>query len=307
MARPFYEGLRHAYPKADITLLCRKQVADLWYPDLMNERQVMKAEDERGTRLLGLAGEIRRKQFELAVSLPTSYRGTLLFFLAGIAARVGFSEGGSGIFLTSSLAWQGRRARKHKTRLYLELLEALTANESALTLPKLESRIRENLIILAPGASISLREWPYFEGLIAELQKTYPETRLVVVGSQREMGWKERIEKKALAGVESWVGETSLTELTDRCCRARLVIANDSGVAHLAGSLAGAPTLVIFGPGDPRYVLPLGPRVHFVRDENLACSPCESAVCQAPYGYQECLKRLSLERVMKEVRDILVS
>ena len=52
----------------------------------------------------------------------------------------------------------------------------------------------------------------------------------------------------------------SLEELGDRLARARLVIAGDSGPAHLAAQL-GVPTLSLFGPGDPRQWGPVGSRV----------------------------------------------
>jgi ADP-heptose:LPS heptosyltransferase len=42
------------------------------------------------------------------------------------------------------------------------------------------------------------------------------------------------------------------------------VVANDSGVAHLAG-LLGLPVLVLFGPTDPVVWTPLGPRVSTLR------------------------------------------
>ena len=61
-------------------------------------------------------------------------------------------------------------------------------------------------------------------------------------------------------GVEDWIERTTLPELVSLCRRASLVIANDSGVAHLAATLAGASTLVLFGPGDPDYIRPLGDR-----------------------------------------------
>ncbi len=41
---------------------------------------------------------------------------------------------------------------------------------------------------------------------------------------------------------------------------AGLFVGNDSGLSHLA-AVVGAPTLVLFGPTDPRLWAPIGPRV----------------------------------------------
>jgi heptosyltransferase-2 len=45
---------------------------------------------------------------------------------------------------------------------------------------------------------------------------------------------------------------------------AGLLVANDSGVSHLAAAW-GAPTLALFGPTNPAVWAPQGPRVHVVR------------------------------------------
>jgi len=49
-------------------------------------------------------------------------------------------------------------------------------------------------------------------------------------------------------------------------------IGNDSGASHLAAYM-GLPTVVVFGPADPRRWRPFGPRVKIVRPR-LACQPC---------------------------------
>jgi len=46
--------------------------------------------------------------------------------------------------------------------------------------------------------------------------------------------------------------------------RAGLFVGNDSGVSHLAAA-AGAPTLALFGPTDPRLWSPVGRRVRWLR------------------------------------------
>jgi len=55
------------------------------------------------------------------------------------------------------------------------------------------------------------------------------------------------------------------------------------------------------GPGDPIYIAPEGARVSVCRVDFLRCSPCESARCLAPYGYQQCLKLLSVSCVLAAI------
>jgi ADP-heptose:LPS heptosyltransferase len=60
-----------------------------------------------------------------------------------------------------------------------------------------------------------------------------------------------------------------LEELAAILAGARLFVGNDSGITHLA-ALVGAPTVAIFGPFDPAYWAPLGPRVAIV-DGGVSC------------------------------------
>jgi heptosyltransferase-2 len=154
---------------------------------------------------------------------------------------------------------------------------------------------REKIIVIAPEASISLREWPYFKELIKELRKKYPEYQIKIVGNKNNALWDFND-----VGVENLVGKTTLNDVKEICRKSSLVIGNDSGLVHIAATLADAPTIVLFGPGNPHYIKPLGSCVEVVRVTNLLCSPCESRVCKKTYGYKVCLNNLSVEEVINK-------
>jgi heptosyltransferase II len=306
MARPFYRGLRALYPGATLTLLCTPAVAGLAYPEIFNRQLVLTDQERRHfPSLIRYSRRLKKESFDLAISLPATFRAALLLALSGIPHRVGFSDGISSLFLTDSLPWKGVIARLPKSALYLELLEFLSAHSVSIPAENFSSVQRDSYIVVAPGASIELREWPYFDELLIQLSARFPQRRFLVVGSAREVRWKKRIETLRLPGVEDWVGKTSLLELVDVCRRASVVIANDSGVAHLAATLGQSPTVVLFGPGDPKYVSPEGPSVSICRIETLPCSPCEKSYCRAPYGYQRCLRDLPTAQVMRTVETLL--
>lgn len=295
MARGFYGGLRDLYPSAEICLLGPRAVLDLPLPSGGNWTRALEPSERHLSLkgILSLRASFQDWRADLLVSLVPSWSALIPLAATGIRDRVGFSQGGTEIFLTAHLPWPGRTAGRHKARVYESLLEFLGGKPSTLTLQN--SLIREKLIVLAPGASISLRRWEKFPELIAALRARYPDYRLVLVGNGTERaGWEE-------VDAENLMGETSLMELVAILKKAALVIANDSGPAHLAASLAGAKTIVLMGPGDPSYILPEGPAIA-VRVSELSCSPCESAKCRAPYGYKRCLLDLTVERVMVEVQ-----
>ena len=78
-------------------------------------------------------------------------------------------------------------------------------------------------------------------------------------------------------GIHDMSGATSLGEFFALVEAADLLIVNDSGAAHVAGSLA-TPAVVIFGSTSPLWTAPLGEQTAVVRHPTL-CSPCYLKTC----------------------------
>lgn len=305
MAGPFYRSLKARYPEAQLALLCREAVAGVPYGDLFSEVRVhSRAETSLGRKVLGTAAALRRGRYDLALSLPASLSSAVLFALSGIPNRVGFAEKTAEGFHTTSVPWPGRESGLHKSEVYLRLLDVLGPRPALPPpLPTVEAR-RENIIVIAPGAANPLREWPRYVELMIELRQRYWAFKIIVVGSRTEAKWHGILKRVGNPGLVDWVEKTSVPDLIALCRRAKVVVANDSGAAHIAATLAGAPTVVLFGPGDPAYIRPAG-AVHVVRSGNLPCSPCESAQCRGAFGYQACLKDLPLAPVLDQVAGLL--
>lgn len=305
MASRFYEGLRAAYPASHITLACPTEIAQLvqkhWFDSVLGLRK-----DQRkgwGARAFW-KNTIGRQGFDCAFSLPASLSSSWLLAAAKIPWRLGFAEHLGSWFLTRSLAWRGRESGRHKSSLYCDLLDLAGAPRAHQPeLPAMHEA--SGPIVLAPGASIALREWWGFVELARQLRKRYPRFPIVVVGAQEQKHWEEKFQSVGDSAIESRIGRTTLPEVVELCRNARLVVANDSGIAHVAATLAGAPTVVVFGPGDPKYVAPLGRQRHVARASDVPCSPCEKAYCHGRYGYQQCLRSLSVDAVLSEAQSLL--
>lgn len=305
MARPFYAGLRNSYPGATITFLKPDTLAefeDASYCDY--EILLTKQERKSSNEFLNKALSLRKEKFDLALSLPASFRSALFLYFTGAKTRVGFSQGGSGIFYHSSLSWKGQEAHKHKSALYFSLLEFLTAHSGTPSVSTPTKAASQKYFVLAPGASIPLREYPHFSELLFKLSKRYPDYKIILVGSSAESKYDTQVERLKLVNVENRIGKTTLKDVIALCSKASAVICNDSGVAHLSATLAGAKTIVLMGPGDPDYILPLGGQAFLVRLENLGCSPCEKPYCRAAYGYQVCLKGIRPEVILEKMKSL---
>jgi ADP-heptose:LPS heptosyltransferase len=86
-----------------------------------------------------------------------------------------------------------------------------------------------------------------------------------------------------------------LTELAGLLKTGGGFIGNDSGVSHLAAFI-GLPTVVVFGPSDPKTWKPMGRAVKVVRLD-LECSPCFET---GKVGCEEieCVNRITPEDVL---------
>jgi len=307
MAHPFYFALKRAYPDSEIHFLCSESLGSFNDPLFCQKKTVLTSKAKRAEKeFFQLAKRLENESYDLAISLVASFSSSLLLYLARIPLRVGFSQSGSGLFLTDSLKWKGMASKKHKSEIYLDLLNFITGKDWKSDLPEVEkSREIKKRIVVAPGASISLRVWPYFKKLLQCLSESYPEHEILVVGAKAESSWHEVIEQLKLKNIQDWIERTNISEMIALCADSQLVIANDSGVGHLSGTLAKAPTVVLFGPGNPDYIRPLGPDVYCETPLEVPCHPCEKPYCHEKYGYQACLKSISLERVLGQASRLI--
>ena len=299
MALGFYHSLRRHFADAELTLACPQALAEL--SSLFDKTVSLTREDRLFPRGVWDSGRrLRSENFDLAITLPASISSAVFLSATGAKTRVGFSESLGSLFLTSTLPWKGVKAGKHKSEHYLDLASWLGIPTTSWKPPKAKN---SKTMIVAPGASKPMREWPHFQELLIELSRTYPDWNLQVVGIDPK--WESFFSRHALPNVSNLTSQTSISALTELCQNSSLVIANDSGVAHLAASVAGARTLTLFGPGNPDYVKPLGDGAKVLRAGEPPCSPCESPRCRGPYGYRACLTQLSVDSVLEKVRTIV--
>ena len=139
------------------------------------------------------------------------------------------------------------------------------------------------LAVVAPFANERVREWPLdrFRAAIDLLRRTH---RVLVVGSPAQ-----RLRASLLVRgfdareVVNACGRTRWADVVAAVDEADVVVANNSGIAHLAAA-RGRWTLCIFSGSHPyQQWRPVGPRVVTVT-RRTACSPCRLAGEPCPNG-----------------------
>lgn len=154
-------------------------------------------------------------------------------------------------------------------------------------------------IALAPSAAWEMKRWPleHWKRLI----QLWPEARFVLLGGPSDL-FLEDIRAVAPERIVNTAGHLSLAQSAALLKECDLVIANDTGLLHVADQM-GRPTLALIGPTAFGY--PSHPNSTTLEIE-LPCKPCSKdgrGTCHNSV-YQRCLVELTPEKVLALGRDI---
>ncbi len=135
--------------------------------------------------------------------------------------------------------------------------------------------------VLLPGSQAAgwLKRWGAQRyAALARLLRERGVDKVVLLGGPDELE-----ECAAIAGAcdVSWLvnlcGQTKMLDLVPLAAAARLIVANDTGTAHVA-SCTTTPMVVICGPTDPRRVKPVGENVRALQAD-IDCRNCYGKTC----------------------------
>ena len=124
-------------------------------------------------------------------------------------------------------------------------------------------------VVLAPGCKtgeMSAKRWPLFAELAGQLDD------VAIVGTKEDLRQFGGGELQFPPHVRSFVGELTLHATAEVLASAGTVVANDSGLGHVAAAV-GTPTVLIFGPTPHTTLGRFPPNVEIVR-AGLPCEPC---------------------------------
>jgi ADP-heptose:LPS heptosyltransferase len=115
---------------------------------------------------------------------------------------------------------------------------------------------RDRVVVLHPGAGHPAKAWPGY-GVLARRLQTAGVPAVLVTGPADTAVAARLVGGGGVPEVRV-ARDWPLTRLAALCEVARGFVGNDSGLSHLAAAV-GCPTLVLFGPTDPRRWAPGGP------------------------------------------------
>jgi heptosyltransferase-2 len=316
MSLPALRALREKFPRAEIAILAKPWVADLYRREPFCNRLIPYSAGTFGEKFHA-ARALRRERFDTAILFQNAFEAAALACLAGIPERIGYARDGRGFLLTRAV--QTPQKGPHERFYYLELLrragilDQIPENDAIRLEGAGEAReagrerfrklgLGEMVIGVSPGAAFgSAKRWPADRFAEAANQVAGELGAAVAIfGSKDERALCAGVAAAIRGPVKNFAGETSLSEFIDLAAGCRVYLTNDSGAMHIASAL-GVPTIAVFGATDPIATGPTGPLARVVR-EPVECSPCLKRECPIDH---RCMTRVEPARVARAAIELV--
>ncbi|HEV2489055.1 MAG TPA: lipopolysaccharide heptosyltransferase II [Candidatus Acidoferrales bacterium] len=320
MSIPALETVRAKWPQAEISVIARPWVADLYRVQPFADRVIPLSASANGLRgVERFTKELRRERFDCALLLQNAFSAAWLAWRAKIPQRIGYARDGRSALLTSAVhVPRSGEIPPHESYYYLELLRragwidawsqveeirlqvSSDAKESA-EAQLLKAGIRTNSlrIAIAPGAAYgSAKCWiperfaAVADGLVEDFGAD-----VILFGADSEIGVSRQIASQMRHRPVNLAGQTTIGQLPALFSRCHLFVGNDSGAMHVAAA-AGIPVVAVFGSTDPQGTAPVTPRRTLVQNL-VSCSPCFLRECPVDH---RCMTRVEVDDVRNAAR-----
>lgn len=327
MALPALRAVRSKFPEAEIAILARPYVADIYRDQEICDQLIAYESKAKHRGILGrerLAAELRARKFDLALLLQNAFDAAWLVWRAGIPERIGYARDGRGVLLTKPIPVpKTGEIPPHEKFYYLELLRRAGWIDSLADEPFIAVNVRESnrrraeaflvqygvrsnslRIALGAGASYgSAKCWPpsRFAELANRLQSE-SDADVILFGTAAEAAVTRAISAELRRPPIDLTEKTSIADLPGLLSQCHVFIGNDSGAMHVAAGV-GLPVVAVFGPTDPYGTAPVTPRCTIVQQKPY-CSPCFLRHCPTDH---RCMSSITPEMVDAAVKPWLAA
>ena len=332
MATPALRALRNQFRAARIVGVAKSYIAGVldggdWFDELLI--------DGGGAgpgNLASVALRLRKRDIDLAVLFPNSFRSAMASWLGGCKRRIGYARYARALLLTDALppvrndtgqltpspildAYNllAERAGCPSPSRKMELFTT-EADEAAARRVWESAGFRDDaeVVCLNPGAAFGAAKfWPteHFARLARDLAERRGSSVLVICGP------KERAISREIAMLARHPAVFSLTDhtapdaegpplslglskaLVRRC---DLLVTTDSGPRHFAAAFH-RPVVTLFGPTHIAWTETYFPLALHLQKE-VDCGPCQQRVC--PLGHHRCMRELLPAEVFAAVQRL---
>jgi heptosyltransferase-1 len=332
---PAVRAIRRRFPEAHIAYLVEPAASPILEHNPHIDELIVAPRPGGLGRLraeVGLIRRLRAAAYDIVIDFHSGPRASMLTWLSGAPARVGYTVVGRSWMYTRRIARPRALRPRHSVENQWDLLAALdigppdrieypvemplgnrTASVLAERLARAGVHGDHRLIVMHVSAGNPFRRWPVgsFAAVAAGLAGRDPARRVVITSgpSDREAADRVIAEARTLLGHDRGrvldCGEFSLPELRALVDRAAVYIGGDSGPMHVAAT-SHVPIVSLYGPTLPARSAPwratLWP-AEAVEIADLACRPCDQRSCLP--GDFRCLTWIQPQQVIEAAERAL--
>lgn len=265
--------------------------------------------------------EIRKEKFDIAIDTQMMFKSMVWMRLCHADRKICFNHG-------KELSYLGGNERiPYKTPLltvhaiyqhlgYAEYLNLSGADEIKFTLPEVANETKiyvddllkdvdnsKPMVVIAPATTWKLKHWnkDNWKVLVNSIKD---KCSIVFTGTAADEDLISYIGENKFLSI---AGKTGIKELVEVFSRAKLVIAPDSGSAHLARATDKPAVISIFCCTPPQKYGPFGDdKKYFALDGGLKCQPCHKRKCTlSGDDFEQCINYPKPEQIINIVNNIL--
>jgi lipopolysaccharide heptosyltransferase II len=318
MSTAMIRCLRQGYPDAQIDMVVRADFFDLISenPHLTNKWSLGRGEGLKGLR--ALVKRINHEEYDLIYDAHRSLRTLLMMPFLKAKAKAYYEKH----YLRRALALTFKLPLLSKRRMLERFIDPLAPWEISydgggpemVVAPDAKARAQQKVPIdlnrrwigVVPSAQWPGKRWPlpYFRTLIESIVSR-TDRNVLIFGGKADTFCAELIAGLPADRVVSSQGKLSIAESAAHLTRCELVVANDTGLMHVADAL-NIPSVLFLGPTSAEMgCLPFHPKAR-VLEETLWCRPC-SKNGQAPCirGKRLCLEQITPDRALAATLELI--
>lgn len=244
--------------------------------------------DRNGLADVGnLLGIIRDNEYDIAISLGSSWTVSILLWLTGIPTRIGYKSALSWL-LTNSVPL---KTEQYAAFMYHDLLTGLDINSPckspSLSIPnedlewqKAEKKRLDldNGYVLIHGGSSQLSKdkgidkiypVPKWQQVINGIQEQKPNLSVVILAGPEDQKFVTEL-STSVSNIKT-ISSPDIGKLAAMIADANMMLCTDSGPMHLSVG-AGTKTIALFGPTKAEKLLPKSDRIIGIQSHNRSLS-----------------------------------
>lgn len=302
--------IKKNFPDTKITMLVKNGVKEAVIDNPVVDDVIAfdySARQNSLAKMYAVIKEIRRRNFDLAISFDRKLRPALITFAAGIPRRVCptkiFKSTKSRVlvFYTDVIEIDYDLFSKPQVENFQEIVRRFFKIEGhgkphfpqkiSANVEKLLSQIpaEKIKIALCVKGTFPLKTYPkeYFAEVVNSLREKY-DAAFFIIGAPNDRSYADEVIAEIGGGVLNWCGETSLNDVAEIFRRADLFITVDTGAMHIAAT-TGIKTVAFFGCSPIVRYSPINEN-SVVLSSREPCCPCSVREKECPsYPKSNCL------------------